>query len=291
MEIKKIEGLTIRFSLNEMIIENSFKIKNIDKMIIILDEALDRTEEFTSQRSIKSFINEWLVHNNFYKFHLFRKRTRDVNLEDEQSKLLTFTYAILSLPNRLVYEIKNLKKKRQIKKKTKEYINYIREHQNNIKKAFEELKENYLIFQIGGNELMNKLYERVLVHDESKYSKEEFEPYRKNFFPINQQEKENNKEAFDKAWEHHWKNNSHHWQYRQSKETFDINNENDVLDVLENILDWMAMGYKFNDRPYQYYEKNKNSIILNKKERKFLEDIINAIDAEYIKEEKDNQNG
>ena len=34
------------------------------------------------------------------------------------------------------------------------------------------------------------------------------------------------------------------------------------------------MGYKFNDRPYQFYERNKNEIILNQDERKFLEKII-----------------
>ena len=135
-------------------------------------------------------------------------------------------------------------------------------------------------------EKINALWERVLVHDESKYSEEEFIPYRKNFFPINAEEKENNKLDFDKAWEHHWKNNSHHWQYRKNKTSFNKDNKEEVLDVLENVLDWMAMGYKFNDRPYQYYENNKNNIVLCDDERKYLEDLIyNIIDIDYINKE------
>lgn len=48
----------------------------------------------------------------------------------------------------------------------------------------------------------------------------------------------------------------------------------------------MAMGYKFNDRPYQYYENNKNNIILCDDERKYLEDLIyNIIDVDYINKE------
>ena len=45
----------------------------------------------------------------------------------------------------------------------------------------------------------------------------------------------------------------------------------------------MAMGYKFNDRPYQYYIKNQDHIILNEDERKFLEHIIfDCVDKDYL---------
>ena len=54
----------------------------------------------------------------------------------------------------------------------------------------------------------------------------------------------------------------------------------------------MAMGYKFNDRPYQYYENNKNNITLCEDERKYLEDLIyNVIDIDYIQKEDSDDNG
>ena len=283
MEQTKIKGLVIKFSPTEMIIEDSYKIRNVDKMLAILTEGLEKSESFTTQRKLKTFIDRWLVQNNLYKFHLFRKRTRNITFKDEQSKIKNIIFMILSFPNNIKYKISNIKKHFKIKKNTKLYKKYIEEHKENVMKAFEEMKDNHIIFQIGGDDLMNKLYNRVICHDASKYSEKEFEPYRKNFFPISQQEKEDNKEAFEKAWQHHWQVNPHHWQHRQNKKSFNKDNDEEVLDVLENVLDWMAMGYKFHDRPYQYYENNKNHIILNDDERKFLEYVIyEGVDADCL---------
>lgn len=222
--------------------------------------------------------------------HIIRKKTKDSDFEDKIKKSLSIIYYILSRPSKIKYFINKKIENRKIKIQTKKYEEYIKNHLNNIKKAYNEIKENPVIFQYGGNELLETLYERVINHDKSKYSIEEFEPYRKNFFPINQKEKEENKQNFEKACEHHYKNNSHHWQYRQNKTSFNKNNQEEILDVLENVLDWLAMGYNFNDRPYQYYEKNKDKIILNEDEKKFLEYIIyEAIDRDYIEREKNNE--
>lgn len=218
------------------------------------------------------------MHNKCYKLHLFRNHTKDTNFESKQNIFISFIYSLFTITNRFNYKISKIFTHFKIKKQRKLYKKYIEDHKANVMKAYDEVKENPIIYQCGGDDLLNRLYNRVLAHDDSKYSKEEFEPYRKNFFPINQQEKENNKADFDKAWEHHWRNNSHHWQYRQNKKTFDRNNMEDVLDVIENVLDWIAMGYHFNDRPTDYYNNNKEHIILNDDERKFLEYIIEAVD-------------
>ena len=39
-------------------------------------------------------------------------------------------------------------------------------------------------------------------------------------------------------------------------------------------MDWLAVGYTVNDRPYQYYEENKDEIILPQPEKDFIEKII-----------------
>ena len=163
-----------------------------------------------------------------------------------------------------------------IRKKNKEYENYIHDHKINILKAFYEMLtcknlENIFL----DSNIVSKLWERALDHDDSKYEEKEFEAYRKNYFPIDEQEKNLNKLAFEKAWEHHWKNNRHHWQARQ----YDICENNELtfeqkIDCLENVMDWLAVGYAFNNRPYQYYEKNKDKITLPQPEKDFIEKII-----------------
>lgn len=279
----KVKGLKIYYDEFNLKIIDSYKIKNTEKMKTILEEISKRTNNIIRTRSRESLINEWVSHNILYNFHIMRKHTKDCDFEYEQNSLLSSCYKIL----RKIYDIKPAKEQKkiatEIEKKEDEYLDYIIEHRKNIEKAYNELMENSFIHQKVDNKILEQLKTRVENHDLSKFEVEEFEPYRKNFYPINQQEKQNNLKDFEKAWEHHWKNNSHHWEYRQDKKTFNKDNDREVLDVLENILDWMAMGYKFNNRPYQYYEKNKEKIILCKEERKYLEDIIyNAVDIDYI---------
>lgn len=92
-----------------------------------------------------------------------------------------------------------------IKIKEKEYKKYIKNHKINIIRAFYELTnckelQNYFLNNYA---LIDKLYQRILNHDNSKYSKEEFDAYRKQYHPINKQEKNLNKMAFEQAWLHH----------------------------------------------------------------------------------------
>ena len=158
------------------------------------------------------------------------------------------------------------------KLKERKYKKYIEEHRENIKKAFSEL----IICLDLDNDVCIELFERILNHDLSKYSEEEFYAYRKYLYPINKQEKENAKEEFEKAWEHHWKNNDHHWEHRQNDTEF---TKETKLAILENICDWLAMGY----RPIEYYNKIKDKINLPKEQINFLEKIL-----EELKEPKAN---
>lgn len=169
----------------------------------------------------------------------------------------------------------NLKDKIKTLINKRKYLKYIEKHLDNIEKAAWEMIEcpklNSLFMD---EELCYNFLQRIKNHDKSKYSEEEFNAYRKYYHPINPEEKESVKEDYAKAWEHHWKNNDHHWQARQNKTSFDVNNDEDVLPLLENVADWLAMGYEFGNRPYQYYELNKDKIQLCPEEREFLEKII-----------------
>lgn len=180
--------------------------------------------------------------------------------------------------NRLIY---NLVKKR----KEKEYIKYTERHKENVENAFIEMVMCPDMQFIPWEFYHVELYDQVIVHDDSKYSEEEFEAYRRNFYPVNEEEKELNKEDFEKAWKHHYESNRHHWECRQYDECPDDKlSKEQMLDCLENVLDWMAMGYTFNDRPYQFYEKNKEKIKLPTAERNFIEKVIyEGVDKKYTK--------
>ena len=290
-ETKKIKGLKITFDSDNMIIYNSYLIKDVDKMNIILLEALAKTQYYIYNRKIQSFIHQWLFSNRLYKLHLFRKKKSTNCLFKGQNKWYkNLFYFIFSFSiKRLFLKINRSTKSVRIKIQEKKYDEYLLNHKSNIKKAYDEMHECSMIYQLGGEELFDELFTRVLTHDLSKYSKIEYNAYRQHFFPIDKHEFEISQKKYKLAWEHHWKNNPHHWQFRQNKTSFDIYDRKQVLDVLENVLDWMAMGYQFNDRPYQYYEKNKNHIKLCEQEQKFLEHIIyDGIDRKYIQEEIEN---
>ena len=176
----------------------------------------------------------------------------------------------------------SLIKELKIKWKEKQYKNYIDDHKIKVELAFDEMTSCPDLDWIdwGKDDLAFKLRERVEKHDNSKYSPEEFDAYRKNFYPIDEIEKALNKEDFEKAWEHHWKNNRHHWEARQRDTVFTQEQE---LDCLENVLDWMAMGYKFKDRPYQYYSKHAAEINLPNVQRQYIKKIIfEGIDKKEI---------
>lgn len=179
--------------------------------------------------------------------------------------------------NRLIY---NFLKRR----KEKEYLKYIENHKDNVIEAFYNLIMCPDMDWFDWEPIHADLYDRILTHDNSKYSDEEFDAYRKQYYPVNEEEKILNADMFEKAWEHHWKSNRHHWQARQN----DISRQDELtkeelLDCLENIIDWMAMGYVYNDRPYEFYEKNKYKITLPKAQRDFMEKVIyEGIDKRYV---------
>lgn len=171
----------------------------------------------------------------------------------------------------------------KIKFREWQYDNYLYNHIRNVRDAFAEMVMNPNLEAIWRDyHIYDNLITRIENHDASKYSKEEYNAYRKYFFPTKKERKEESREIeFQKAWKHHWENNDHHWQYREVNPTTELT-EDRVAAIIENICDWLAMGYTFKDRPYQYYNSHKKQIFLSDIERDFLEKIIYALDKDYI---------
>jgi hypothetical protein len=117
----------------------------------------------------------------------------------------------------------------------------------------------------------------------SKLSPEEFTQYRQYFFPTEEEKREAArmgisskmmfKNDFNKAWEHHKKNNPHHW------ETWTEYADSSLAEIylIENIIDWIAMGFKFGDTAKDYYERNKDEIVLPEWAIEYMYDIFECL--------------
>lgn len=133
------------------------------------------------------------------------------------------------------------------------------------------------------------LYIHAFTHDLSKFSLKEFIPYARFFegsYPskatLNNvscirnkdkiRTKEQAKEEFEKAWEHHYKNNKHHWNYW-------IGQDMPEIYIRQMICDWKGMSRKFGDTAQAFYMKNHDKIILEHSSRVLLEFNLGLIDS------------
>lgn len=143
--------------------------------------------------------------------------------------------------------------------KFREYLDYVERHYNNVQKAWKLINDNCKngFRFISDDYVWHTIDQNVKNHDLSKLSKEEFTQYRQFFYPTKDEVKD--KEQFLSAWENHKKENAHHWQ------NWTVNYANhpyaDIF-LVENIVDWVAMGFEFGDTARDYYENNKEEIKL-----------------------------
>lgn len=77
---------------------------------------------------------------------------------------------------------------------------------------------------------------------------------------------------FNKAWEHHYKNNKHHWNYW-------IGQDMPEKYIKQMICDWKAMSRKFGDTAQEFYMKNHDKIELTHCSRVLLEFNLGLIDS------------
>lgn len=155
------------------------------------------------------------------------------------------------------------------------YREYIKEHKANVLAAYNMYGEQ-LASRLGIS--LSILWLNVKMHDESKYSDEEYNAYRRKFFPCSF-EKANPKD-FEMAWHHHLSSNPHHpeyWTY------VDDNKEPRILDmpdiyIAEMLLDWQAMSMKFNNTIREYYEKNRDSKPISDDTKKKIDSVIDIFD-------------
>lgn len=166
-----------------------------------------------------------------------------------------------------------------IERQEEEYRKYINEHIQNVKRAYEE----YGVIVARTLGLYSKeetdLLKNINVHDISKFSESEFDGYRQYFYPFPGMEKDEMK--YNKAWLQHIHHNPHHPEHWVLPQDADAS-KNIILDmprvyIVEMILDWIAMGYKFNSKVYDWYEKEKDKKPLSEFTRVLVERCMKAL--------------
>lgn len=163
---------------------------------------------------------------------------------------------------------------------TQAYLDYIKEHYDNVQKAWKELQEKCKDMRFVYDDFVwGTINQEIKDHDVSKLSKEEFVPYRRKFFPTDRETKsihpETIRTAFELAWEHHKDHNMHHWQTWTGYDFADPYSAE--IHCVHMVADWMAMGYKFGDTAKSYYEENKETIELPEWAVKFIYEIFDRV--------------
>lgn len=184
----------------------------------------------------------------------------------------------------------------QIAMKEKEYKEYIDTHIENVRKAYDHIVKQYAEDELTANQL-KQLETNLDKHDEDKNIPSIFDAYRRNHYPINDEEKEAAEEDYDIAWSYHKTHNPHHWEYwLNGAEEFaqDINKNEMKLAYFEMLCDWLSFGFREEDTSATgestefevWYNDNKENIKIHPQLKEWLDNIINQI-IEYIKENRD----
>lgn len=165
------------------------------------------------------------------------------------------------------------------------YFKYIMEHKKNVFIECWKLGNSWFKQD---KKIAFELYMHAFTHDLSKFSPSEFIPYAINFYSkkdcrrcayylscdYNQiglghsvwaeECKDYKYNNFNKALEHHYKHNKHHWNYWEGK---DIPEKY----IRQMICDWKAMSRKFGGTAQEFYMKNYDKINISHRSRLDLE--------------------
>ena len=148
--------------------------------------------------------------------------------------------------------------------KDKKMLDYTDSHIQKVSQAFKKYGTQ-ILKELGAPDLNDDLFHRVIAHDKSKYSEEEFIGYRKHFDPKPGEDKDEADALYARAWLHHQNTNSHHPEYWTliDDSTHEVDGKTEAyakitylampkLDIAEMLCDWAAFG-----SPRAWFEKNQ----------------------------------
>lgn len=162
---------------------------------------------------------------------------------------------------------------------SKKYTNYIKQHCDNVAKAYDWLVKHKII--------KDDFIHRIKLHDLSKWGQEEYDAYDKYFY--GKEKTPEIKEAFNFAWLHHIHQNPHHWQHWVLINDDDGTKALEMPEeyIIELVCDWWSFSHKTGklDEIFDYYKSHKANLIMHKNSQKRLEELLDKI-KEVLKNDK-----
>jgi hypothetical protein len=173
--------------------------------------------------------------------------------------------------------------------KEQEYIDYIETHRENVRKAYDKYFAPLLNTEVNLNSCSNEEFQIALkdsinnidIHDESKYSDIEFEPYRLKWYPTDDEKLAIREpdiaiqlyEDYDAATYHHVKNNPHHTAFwvQEDGSIKDMN----LKYIIEMLCDWLSFGNDIRVWYKNKAEKERNEMSTRTKE--IVEELMDLI--------------
>lgn len=157
------------------------------------------------------------------------------------------------------------------------YLEYIDDHIKNVNKCGKFLYDNNIIPDEVKPYIEMENGVIFPYHDHSKYLDDEFEPYRLKYYKseedLGEYTDEEIEDIVNKAIQHHYDNNAHHWNHWiiDGRPVEMLAN-----DVYEMIADWMAMSLHFGTSLVKWYKDQlkDNKIILHEKTKELVESIV-----------------
>ena len=186
----------------------------------------------------------------------------------------------------------NISKGDLIEEKTNDYIDYIATHKANTEKAWDVIKTIDNPYIQNNLEVLDN---NVKNHDQSKYDDEEFEWYRKKYYPVDDDEANEVMDKIQDIFWLHYSKNPHHWEYwldenkeldytKHSDEEID---NNVMIAYIEMLCDWASFGLKKDDprEVRSWYISEKPKMTLFPAEQEVLEDILEEYISKFPEEE------
>lgn len=168
---------------------------------------------------------------------------------------------------------------------SEQYDKYLKEHIDNVQKAWNELKP-ILPVEISSVIDDTAMEIRIEDHDKSKYCPLEYPAYDEYFYPkkTDKTQDEINK-AFAYAWNLHQKDNTHHWQFYV---LLNDDGTTKVLDmeihaILEMFCDWWSFSWKQNNprEILDFYKYNRDKMQLSEYTQNIVEKLLSVVDKKY----------
>lgn len=196
---------------------------------------------------------------------------------------------------RLIEEINQaFDRNKELNIKINEYIDYLAEHKANVEKAWDVIKtiDNPYI-----QDNIEELEVNIKNHDASKYKDDEFEWYRKKYYPVNDDEANEVMDKIQDIFWLHYSRNPHHWEYwlTEDKELDETKHSSEEIDedimiaYIEMLCDWASFGLKKDDprEVRTWYISEKPKMTLWPKEQEVLEEILKEYISKFPEEEND----